>query len=166
VTPSAPASAGRPPDAGADRGFASVGVALLLAVAVVLAAAVGAVALSIRPAEPPPQAAFAADADAETGEITVVHRGGDAIAPDRLRMRIRVDGEPIARQPTVPFFSARGFESGPTGPLNRGWRGPWTVGTAASLRLAATNTPIDRGSVVEIRLVVGRSTIAVVEARA
>jgi FlaG/FlaF family flagellin (archaellin) len=163
------------PDSGAGfgprRALAPVGAVLLLAVTVALAGAVGAAALSVRPAEPPPRAALAAEAAAGAaadpgGAVTVVHRGGEALPTADLRVRIRVDGEPIARQPPVPFFSARGFESGPTGPFNRGWRGPWTAGTAATLELAGTNTPVDAGSTVEVRIYVDGRLVAVSEARA
>lgn len=156
---------------GSRRALAPVGAVLLLAVAVALAGAVGAAALSVRPPEPPPRAALSAEATPGTavdpgGEVTVVHRGGDALAVDRLRVRVRVDGEPIARQPPVPFFSARGFESGPTGPFNRGWRGPWTAGTAATLELAGTNTPIEAGSAVEVRIYADGALVAALETRA
>lgn len=161
------------PDAGSGqrRALAPVGAVLLLGVAVALAGAVGAAALSVRPAEPPPRAALGAEAVAGTaadpgGAVTVVHRGGEALPTADLRVRIRVDGEPIARQPPVPFFSARGFESGPTGPFNRGWRGQWTVGTAATLELAGTNTPVEAGSTVEVRIYVDGGLVAVAEARA
>jgi hypothetical protein len=52
----------------------------------------------------------------------------------------------------VPFFASEGFASGPTGPFNRGWAGRWTAGTTASLTLAGTNSGLDAGDRVRIRL--------------
>jgi flagellin-like protein len=136
-----------------------LGVVLLTAVTVVAAAAVGAVVV-VDPPDPPPVATFDAEADA-TGEIRVTHRGGDAVAPDDLRVRVRVDGEPLVEQPPVPFFAARGFEGGPTGAFNSATRGEWRAGEAASLTVADTNAPrVSPGKTVELRLYVGDDRIA------
>lgn len=142
-----------------------VGVALLVAVTVVLASAVGAgVVLQFPGAPPDPTAAsFDAEADA-TGEIRVVHTGGDAIDPDALRLAVRVDGVPLTSQPPIPFFSARGFESGPTGVFNSATHGEWRAGQAASLGGADSNEPaLSEGATVELRIYADDVRVAVLD---
>lgn len=139
-----------------------VAVVLLTAVTVVGATAVGA-AITFEPPANAPTAAFAADADA-SGRISITHRGGDAIDPAVLRVRVRVDGEPLAEQPPVPFFSAAGFESGPTGAFNSATQDHWQAGETAALTVAGTNEPsLTRGSSVELRLYVDEVRIALLE---
>ena len=139
-----------------------VGVVLLTAVTVVAAAAVGS-AVVVDPPEPAPTASFDTAADA-SGEISVTHRGGQAIDPNGLRVRVRVDGDPLAHQPPVPFFSARGFESGPTGPFNSATDEEWRAGEPGSFRVASTNHPsLQLGASVELRLYVDDQRIALLE---
>lgn len=149
-----------------DRAVAPVvGCLLLTAIAVIAATSVGA-AVAIDPAPAPPTAAFDLDAD-ETGEIRVTHVGGDAIDPERLRVRVSVGSELLGRQPPIPFFSAAGFESGPTGPFNSATTGKWQAGETASFRIAATNAPsVDSGATVKVRLYVQERKIASLEATA
>lgn len=147
----------------ADRPRAAssvLAVVLLVAITVVLASTVGALALSIDLLEPAPRTAFDAEVDAVADRVTVTHRGGDAVDPGRLRVRILVDGAPIAHQPPVPFFAATGFVSGPTGPFNSAYGGDWTTGESAALRLASTNTDLDPGDRVTVRLFVGDRRLA------
>lgn len=148
-----------------DRAVAPVvGVPLLVAVTVALATAVG-VGVVQRPAAPaaPTQATFEASADS-TGEIRVVHTGGDAVDPADLAVTVRVDGDPLAFQPPVPFFSARGFESGPTGVFNSATRGEWRAGEAASLRVAGSNElTLSADTTLEIRIFADDVSIAVLE---
>lgn len=127
-------------------------VVLLVAVTVLLAATVGALALSTDVLEPAPRTVFDADVDAAADRVSVTHRGGDPVDPGRLRVRILVDGAPIAHQPPVPFFAATGFASGPTGPFNSAYGGDWSTGETASLRLAGTNTDLDPGDRVTVQL--------------
>ena len=139
-----------------------VGVVLLTALTVVAATAVG-TAVVIDPPDPAPGAAFDLAADA-SGEVHVTHRGGDALDPASLRVRVTVDGEPLDEQPPVPFFSAPGFESGPTGPFNSATGGPWRAGETASFRVASTNDPeLHPGSNVELRLFAADRQIARLE---
>lgn len=148
-----------------DRAVAPlVGVALLVAVTVILAASVAAGVVHTTGAAPVPTAAsFEAEADA-TGEIRAIHTGGDAVDPDALELVVRVDGVPLASQPPVPFFSAQGFESGPTGVFNSATRGEWQAGEAASLRVAGSNEPtLAEGATVELRIYVDGVRIAVLE---
>jgi flagellin-like protein len=148
-----------------DRALAPViGCLLLTAITVVGAVIVG-TAVAVDPPSPAPAAHFEAEADA-SGTVRVTHLGGDAIAPDDLRVRIRVDGEPLAAQPPVPFFSAHGFESGPTGPFNSAYTGAWRAGETAELRVAGTNEPtLAVGSTVEIRIYVAGTETAELTAR-
>jgi len=145
---------------------ASVGTVLVVAVVVMLAAAVaGGLALggSPAPAEPPPTAAFSMSASGD--RITLVHRAGDPLDVRAVDVRIRVDGDPLDRQPPVPFFSAPGFRAGPTGPFNSAADPTWSAGEAASLRIAATNEPVpEPGSTVEVAVVVDGVRVAALDA--
>lgn len=156
---------------GRDRATASaVGVALLVLAAVALSATVGAATLSATGAtdsiaEPagsgaggaqsgPPAAVV--DVAVADGAITLLHRGGDTVDVRRLRVVIRVDGTRLRHQPPVPFFAARGFESGPTGPFNVASDHAWSAGESTTLVPAGTNRPSVRpGAVVEVTLFVG-----------
>jgi FlaG/FlaF family flagellin (archaellin) len=130
-----------------------VGVVLLLAVTALLAGGVGAAALSVTPPEEPVRAALSLSVDADADRIRLVHEGGDALAAGTLRVRVAVDGDPLAHQPPVPFFAATGFESGPTGPFNSATNDTWTAGEVAGFRLASTNDPSIRpGSTVRVRM--------------
>ncbi len=136
-----------------------VGVVLLVAVTVASAAGLG-VLLAVTPPAAAPVASFDCTATSD-GEIRLVHRGGEPVDPARLRVRIRVDGRPLAEQPPVPFFAARGFGSGPTGPFNSAYSGRWTAGETASLRVASTNRPaLEAGATVEVRLYAGDHRVA------
>ncbi|WP_181691502.1 type IV pilin [Natronomonas sp. LN261] len=142
-----------------------VGVVCLLAVTVILAATV-VVTVPVGSALEPTVASFEATAD-PTGEIRVTHTGGDVIDPESVDVHVRVDGEPLAQQPPVPFFSARGFESAPTGAFNSATAGDWRVGETASFRTAGTNEPgIDSGDTVTIRLYVNEYSVTELDVRA
>ena len=137
------------------RALAPVAAVLLFAVTVLLAGVtVTALATGVASTDlsPAPMAAMTCSADADSGTLAFTHRGGNPLDPTRLRLRVSVDGDPLVHQPPVPFFAASGFESGPTGPFNRGWAGRWTAGTTASLSLAGTNSELGRGDSVRLRL--------------
>ncbi len=134
-----------------------VGVLLLVALTVAAAVAVGA-AVPAPPAEPT-QAALSLSASG--AELAVTHRAGDPLATEDLRVVVSVDGERLRRQPPVPFFSARGFVSGPTGPFNRGHDGPWRAGETAALHIASTNRPVpSSGDDVRVRVWVDGTPVA------
>ena len=77
----------------------------------------------------------------------------DLLLPTSYDVIVRVDGDPLRHQPPVPFFSARGFRPGPTGPFNAAADPTWTVGERASVRLASTNHPrIVAGARVTVEL--------------
>jgi hypothetical protein len=131
----------------ADR---TVGPTALL-VALVLGVAVGGVAVATLPATP---SVAAATLSVDGDRIVLEHRAGDPLDVTRLDVIVRVDGDPLARQPPVPFFSARGFRPGPTGPFNAASDGRWEPGERASIRVASTNRPRPRAGdrvTVELR---------------
>lgn len=144
-----------------------VGVVLLVAVTVVAAATLGATALSLEPGDAPPSVALAASADAADGRVTLLHRGGDALAVGSLDVRISVGGEPLRHQPPVPFVGAPGFEDAPTGPFNAASDDEWTAGERASLQVASTNRPtLSPGAVVEVQVYADDAEIADLQATA
>ncbi len=146
-----------------DRGIAPVAGVLLLAVVVVLAGGVATAAFAVdAPAEPAPTAMLSLSA---TGDrVALDHRGGDAIDAAAATVRVRVDGDPLERQPPVPFFSAVGFRSGPNGPFNAASNGVWRVGETASFRVAGTNDPtLSPGRTVTVTVAVDGRTIATLE---
>jgi len=147
-----------------DRALAPVAGVLLLAITVVLAGGVVTVALGApsEPVEPAPTASLSLSA---TGDrITVTHRGGDALDASGLDVRVTVDGEPLARQPPVPFFSAAGFRPGPTGAFNAASGGDWRVGGEASFRVAGTNDPaLEPGRAVAVEISVDGRPVAALE---
>jgi FlaG/FlaF family flagellin (archaellin) len=129
-----------------------VGVALLVLVTAMLAAAVGTAALGTVPAEPPPQAALSLSVEGD--RLRVVHRAGDTLDVRGVRVRLAVNGTPLAHQPPVPFFAATGFEPGPTGPFNSASDPEWAVGEAGTLTVAGTNSPAVRpGATVRVTVV-------------
>ena len=154
---------------------APVGVALLVLATVALSATVGAATLSAtgvthseREAQGSvatgPQsgpAAAVVDLGVTDETITLTHRGGDTLDVRRLRVVIRVDGSRLRHQPPVPFFAARGFESGPTGPFNLASDHAWSAGESTTLAPAGTNRPqIRPGASVEVTVFVGSQRLA------
>lgn len=135
-----------------DRAVTPVaGVALLVALTVLAAATVAVGAFALDPVEQTDRIALSATVDAETNRVGVTHDGGSVVEVRDVEVRITVDGDPLSRQPPVPFFVARGFRAGPTGPFNRRAASEWRAGERASLRLASTNEPqIDPGDAVRI----------------
>jgi len=154
---------------------APVGVALLVLAAVALSATVGAATLSATgvthseseaqgsvPTGPHsgPTAAVVGLAVTD-GTLVLTHRGGDTLDVRRLRVVIRVDGSRLRHQPPVPFFAARGFESGPTGPFNPASDHAWSAGESTTVTPAGTNRPqIRPGASVEVSVFVGSQRLA------
>lgn len=165
-----------------SRASAPLGAVLMVGVVVVLATGVGAAvvgglgpAASTPSSESPsplssdpvlPTASLEASATAD-GRVTLVHRGGDALDVRELRLRILVDGTPLERQPPVPFFSASGFYSGPTGPFNPASDPTWRAGETASLAIAGTNEPTTTaGSRVVVEVYAREKSLARLETTA
>lgn len=161
----------RPPD---RRAVAPVvGVVLLVGLVAALGAAVGISALGTagdlpdgRGSESGP-VALSLSVDAGVDRLTLVHRAGAPLDVRQLVVRVRVAGTPLEHQPPVPFFAARGFRAGPTGPFNLATDPRWTAGEAASLRLASTNEPgIDPEDRVVVTVTDGDRRVATLSARA
>lgn len=136
-----------------QRGLSPIlGIVLLVAVTVSLSATVLVASPEIG-TESQKMVHFSVAADGDTGEIVLTHEGGDTVDATRLQVEIEIDGEPLAHQPPVPFFSATGFHSGPTGPFNHKSDPEWRAGETASLRVASTNDPqLVAGSRVTVRI--------------
>jgi len=141
-----------------------VGVVVLLAVTLALGATVLASlpspggGVSPVPASTP-TAAFELRATTD-GQVRLVHAGGDAVDAGELRVRVDVDGRPLRHQPPVPFFAARGFRAGPTGPFNVAGDPRWEAGEVAAVRVAATNAPsLSAGDRVRVRLFLDGRTL-------
>ena len=146
------------------RGNAPVtGGILMVALAVVLAAIVGTAMLGAgsTPVTPEPAPTAAVDLTVDGNTLRFTHESGDALDVRTLSVFVSVDGERLDHQPPVPFFSATGFDSGPTGPFNSASDPEWSVGETASLTVAGTNTPsIESGSTVSVLLTVDGKTVA------
>jgi len=94
-------------------------------------------------------------------ELTVEHLGGDSLDVTAIRLRVTVDGDPLAHQPPVPFFSAAGFRPGPTGAFNVAGDTTLSPGESASFRIASTNEPVpEAGDRVELTVYSGGSPVA------
>lgn len=138
-------------------------VAVLLLLAITTAGAVLATTTWAAPTSRD-AAAISVTADATTDRLTFVLRRGPALNVSRLSLAVRVDGRALRDQPPVPFFAARGFRGGPTGPFNAAADHVWTPGERASFRLATTNAPeIDPGDRIRVRFERGDETLATVE---
>lgn len=150
-----------------DRAVAPVvGVALLLAVTVLAASAVGTAVLVLETPSEPSRAAVSLSVDAETNRFQLTHRGGDDLNVSRLSLSVTVNGDALAEQPPVPFFAASGYRSGPTGPFNSGADPRWSAGETAGFRLASTNSPtLDSGDRVTVRITRTERTVLRVRAR-
>ncbi len=148
-----------------DRAGVSI-VAVVLVVAVTVAAASTVAAVAVDPGDPAPVAVVGATAS-QSGEITLTHRAGEPLDPEELELKLSIDGEPLAHQPPVPFFAARGFAPGPTGAFNSAASDPLRPGGSTTFRIAPTNEPTpSAGSTVRIRLWVDGQPVTDVTATA
>lgn len=151
---------------GADRALTPlVGVVVLVAVTALggamLAAGLSGADVLSQADSPAPQVVLEARANASADRVSLIHRGGDALDVEDLRLHVAVAGTPLAHQPPVPFFAAEGFESGPTGPFNVGGNTRWTAGEVASFAIAGTNEPqLDSGARVTVRVYSDGSPVA------
>jgi len=149
----------------ANRAIAPIGTILLVAIAVILAAGVGAATFGGAPLqEPAPTASLSLSADGD--ELTIRHLGGDSLDADELRLKVTVDGDSLAHQPPVPFFSSTGFRPGPTGAFNVAGDTTLSPGETASFRIAGTNSPLpSAGDSVEVTVYSDSYRIAKLTAR-
>ncbi|MFC4448558.1 type IV pilin [Halorussus aquaticus] len=144
-----------------------LGIVLLLVVTVALAGTVGSLAFGTTIPSDVPSAAIDLRIDADANRLTFVHRGGDVLDARDLTVRIRIDDAALDTQPPIPFFSATGFRSGPTGPFNSATDPEWSAGETASVRLAETNDPsLSSESSVVVTFSVNATVVAEVEGTA
>lgn len=141
-----------------------LGTLLLAGITVLLAAVVGVAVLDVVPStEQPDNVVMSATADAD-GRVRLTHDAGPPLDVEQLSVRITVDGEPLTHQPPIPFFSASGFASGPTGPFNPSADQEWSLGERATLTIAGTNDPEpEAGDRLTVRLVRDDVPVVVVE---
>lgn len=162
-----------------DRGVTPVvAVVLLVAVTVAGVAAVASVATGLQgdatstaagvsDSVPGDGATIAVSALADGQRIAVVHRGGAALDLRNHTLAIRVDGEPLAHQPPVPYFAAPGFRGTPTGAFNSAGDAVLAPGDRAALQLASTNAPqLDAGDPVTVTVRRDGRTVATASVRA
>ena len=142
---------------------------LLVALTVALGAVLGTTVLGFADGAPGGHArpVLSLSVDAEADRLMFVHRAGASVDVTSIVIRVSVAGTPLQHQPAVPFFAARGFRAGPTGPFNVAADPEWTVGERASLRLASTNEPgIDPGDRVVVEVTVDDRRVATLSSRA
>jgi hypothetical protein len=146
-----------------------VGVVVLLAVGIALGGVVAAGAEAVATAtdtdlgderaSEAPSIAVSLELDGDT--IAVTHEAGPDLRVSRVRVVVTVDGTPLNHQPPVPFFAARGFRAGPTGPFNVASDGVWTAGETGTVRVASTNSPEpEPGRTVSVAIYVGDERVA------
>ena len=150
----------------------AIGVVLLLLFGVVLGGVVAAGAEAVAAAAGEPE--LASDADTGPGSETVAlslrldgdavaltHEAGPPLELSETRIVVAIDGAELRYQPSVPFFAARGFRGGPTGPFNLASDGVWSVGETGSFRVAATNSPtLEPGRTVSVTVYVDSDRVS------
>jgi FlaG/FlaF family flagellin (archaellin) len=136
-----------------------VAVVMMLGLVIVGAAAVGGAVTTLETPTEPFEATLSVSADAD--RLTLTHRRGPPVAVTDASVTVHIDGTPLVHQPPVPFFTAKGFRAGPTGPFNSAASDTWRAGEETSLQLAATNAPlVAPGDVVRVRIATGEQTVA------
>lgn len=145
-----------------------LGALLLTAATLVLAAVAGvAVVESSPPAHAPEPVVLSANVlvdDDGTVVVVLVHEGGPDLDVHEIDVRISVGEDRLDRQPPVPFYSAPGYASFPSGPFNPVADPGWEVGERASLTITGENaTPIVEGASVRIEIYREGLRIATVE---
>ncbi|MFB6070320.1 MAG: type IV pilin [Halanaeroarchaeum sp.] len=153
-------------DRTADRAVSPVvGTVLLVLVTLLVVAVAGSSVLGMTEDVPATRAPAALSVEADGGgRIAVTHDGGAPIDLASASVRVTVDGDPLAVQPPVPFFSTAGFEPGPTGPFNSASDPRWSVGETGSFTVAGTNDPdLTVGSTVVVEVIEDERVIASAE---
>lgn len=150
----------------------TLGVLLLTALTLVFATVAGvAVVATERPADVPEPVVLSAsatvDTDDETVQVVLVHEGGPHLDVREIDVRIAADGDRLVHQPPVPFYSASGFASFPSGPFNPVTDPRWEPGERAGLVITGENAePVVPGGTVKIEVYRDDLPIAVVETTA
>jgi len=137
-----------------------VGTVSLVLIAVLLAgvltASVGTASLD----RTDPEFARLSASASPDGTIVLTHDGGQPIDVRRVSLKVSVEGQRLTQQPPVPFFSAPGFDPGPTGPFNSAADPEWTVGEQASFTLSDSNEPgLEPGATVTITVLRGQTPV-------
>ncbi|AKH98112.1 type IV pilin [Halanaeroarchaeum sulfurireducens] len=86
-----------------DRGVSPViGVILMVAITVILAAVIGTFVLGLgeNVSSTAPQAQLTMSADASTDNITVEHKGGDAIIASEIKVKVSNESKSVTYTPT------------------------------------------------------------------
>ncbi|SFS45129.1 type IV pilin [Halostagnicola kamekurae] len=144
-----------------------IGILVMIAVTVVLAAILTVGASALGTGGTPPTAGFDLSADAADSTIELEHAGGDAVDVRELAVRVEIDGVALENQPPVPFVGAEGFDETPTGPFNARSEPIWRAGESARVDLASTNDPrLRAGATVTVTLVTDDHRIATLETTA
>ena len=126
-----------------DRAVSPVlGVILLVALTVITAGVIALFVTELPDMREPPVVTMEGTVNASDNTLTIVHTGGDSIAVDELALHVTVDEEPLTYQPPVPFESARGYSTGPSGPLHSWGSSTWEPGEESRLQLAGSNEPL------------------------
>lgn len=148
-----------------ERALAPViAVVLLVAMTVALAAVVAVIVGSVGSPHATPQASIGGTIDTATNEVVLEHLGGDDLNLARIELLVRVDDDPLEKQPPVPFFAAPGFAGGPTGPFNSATDDTWSPGERGGFRIAGTNDPLpNAGATVTVSIRHEDAVIATVE---
>lgn len=133
-----------------------LGAVLLVGVTVLLAVVLTVAATGFAPSEPTEQVVVEATADASTGWVTLRHAGGPPLDVRELSVHVEVDGVPLAHQPPVPFYAAKGFSGFPTGPFNPSTDSTWSVGEDAAFRVAGTTNAPSLSPGVELSVSISR----------
>lgn len=119
-----------------------IGIVVLLAATLLLAAVGGASLFDLASLdEPPRQVSISVRANADANRISLTHEAGPPLDVRDLDVKVAIDGRPLFHQPPVPFAGARGFAGAPSGPFNAAADPEWSAGESASVRLAGTNRP-------------------------
>lgn len=141
-----------------------IGVVILIGLTVALGAGVAVLVGGISSNEAPVDVRMTGTFDPETNEISLRHRGGEVLPVADTDLHVRIDDEPLAHQPPIPFFAAKGFSGGPTGPFNPASDATWAAGEVGTLRIAGTNDPVPTtDSTVEVRVVLREQVVATVD---
>ena len=130
-----------------------IGIVLLIVVSIVCAGVIVLFVTDIADLRSTPTVVIDGTVDTSENNITLVHTSGDDIPVDYLDLRITIDGVPMKYQPPVPFDSATGFSTGPSGPLHAWGDDTWSPQQESVIHLAGSNEPLpDPDSTVEVSI--------------
>ncbi len=135
---------------------------LLLLMTLLLAIVIGTIAPAFTiPNDPEPLTVIDVTTDESTNTVSITNDGPREIDVRELTVTIEIDHTPIHHPLTVPYFSQRGFHSGPTGAFNSATDPFWSTGERVSFRIASTNSPtLEPGKSLTITLITNDSPIA------